>query len=100
MVQAFVGTDLATVLELEEWQAKVGERDEIAPFRLRVTTTFAAMAARGPWSTVTQTRSPRRAQTGRCGRADGTAAPKTGTSPSPKARARLPLTPSQGHPRE
>ena len=57
MVQAFVGTDLAKVLELEEWQAKVGERDEIAPFRLRVTTTFAAMAARGPWSTVTQTRS-------------------------------------------
>ncbi len=40
MVQAFIGSDLATILELEEWQAKVGEREEVAPFRLRVTTTF------------------------------------------------------------
>jgi ketosteroid isomerase-like protein len=40
MIQAYVSTNLATILELEQWQAKVGERDEVAPFLLRVTTTF------------------------------------------------------------
>jgi len=39
-IEAYVTTDLATILELEQWQAKVGERDEVSPFLLRVTTTF------------------------------------------------------------
>lgn len=36
----YVSPDLATILEVEMWEAKVGERDDIAPFVLRVTTTF------------------------------------------------------------
>jgi hypothetical protein len=40
MIASYVSTDLATILELEQWQAKVGERDEMTPFLLRVTTTF------------------------------------------------------------
>jgi ketosteroid isomerase-like protein len=40
MISTQLGTDLATILELEQWQAKVGERDEVTPFLLRVTTTF------------------------------------------------------------
>ena len=32
-----VGTDLASLLEIERWETKVGERDEITPFVLRVT---------------------------------------------------------------
>jgi hypothetical protein len=39
-VAAYVGADLATIVELEQWQAKVADRDEAAPFLLRVTTTF------------------------------------------------------------
>jgi ketosteroid isomerase-like protein len=39
-IEAYVTTDLATILELERWQAKVGEREEVVPFLLRVTTTF------------------------------------------------------------
>jgi len=39
-IEAYVTTDLATILELERWRAKVGERAEVAPFLLRVTTTF------------------------------------------------------------
>jgi ketosteroid isomerase-like protein len=39
-IEAYVTTDLATILELEQWQAKVGERDKVSPFLLRVTTTF------------------------------------------------------------
>jgi ketosteroid isomerase-like protein len=39
-ISTFVGTDLATLVELEQWQARVGDRDEVTPFRLRVTTTF------------------------------------------------------------
>jgi len=40
MIQAFVAADLATILELERWKAKVGERETVSPFVLRVTTTF------------------------------------------------------------
>jgi ketosteroid isomerase-like protein len=39
-VATYTGTDLATIVELERWQAKVGDRDEATPFLLRVTTTF------------------------------------------------------------
>ena len=35
-----VGTDLASLLEIERWETKVGERDEITPFVLRVTSVF------------------------------------------------------------
>ena len=36
----YATTDLATVLEIEHWTAKVGEREEAASFVLRVTSTF------------------------------------------------------------
>jgi ketosteroid isomerase-like protein len=36
----FVGADLASTMEVERWEAKVGERDDVAPFVLRVTSTF------------------------------------------------------------
>jgi ketosteroid isomerase-like protein len=39
-VATYVGGDLATIVELEEWQAKVAHRDEATSFLLRVTTTF------------------------------------------------------------
>ena len=39
-IAGYVTTDLATILELERWQAKVGEREDVLPFLLRVTTTF------------------------------------------------------------
>jgi ketosteroid isomerase-like protein len=35
-----VAADLASILEVEQWKAKVGGRDEVTPFVLRVTTTF------------------------------------------------------------
>jgi ketosteroid isomerase-like protein len=35
-----VGADLASTMEVERWEAKVGERDEVTPFVLRVTSTF------------------------------------------------------------
>jgi ketosteroid isomerase-like protein len=40
MIATYPGRDFATMLELEQWQAKVGERDDVTPFLLRVTTTF------------------------------------------------------------
>src|SRR5919198_5927488 len=39
-ISTFVGVDLATIVELEQWQARVGQREDVTPFRLRVTTTF------------------------------------------------------------
>jgi ketosteroid isomerase-like protein len=36
----YVAADLASILEVEQWEAKVGGRDEVTPFVLRVTTTF------------------------------------------------------------
>jgi ketosteroid isomerase-like protein len=36
----YVAEDLASILCLEHWRARVGERVEIEPFDLRVTTTF------------------------------------------------------------
>jgi ketosteroid isomerase-like protein len=32
--------DLATILEIEHWRARIGDRDSVEPFELRVTTTF------------------------------------------------------------
>ena len=37
---SYASAELATILEIEQWEAKVGEREDIAPFVLRVTTTF------------------------------------------------------------
>ena len=39
-IATFAAEDLATILEIEHWRAKVGDAPEVAPFDLRVTTTF------------------------------------------------------------
>jgi ketosteroid isomerase-like protein len=39
-IARYEAADLASILEVEQWKAKVGGRDEVAPFVLRVTTTF------------------------------------------------------------
>jgi ketosteroid isomerase-like protein len=39
-VASYLGADLASVLEVEHWKARVGDREEITPFDLRVTSTF------------------------------------------------------------
>jgi ketosteroid isomerase-like protein len=39
-VGSYVGSDLASILEIERWEARVGHREDVAPFVLRVTTTF------------------------------------------------------------
>lgn len=36
----YVAADLATILEIERWKARVGEREDLASFDLRVTSTF------------------------------------------------------------
>lgn len=42
--------DLATILEIEEWKAKVSGRGEVSSFTLRVTTTF--RREHGEWTIV------------------------------------------------
>ena len=39
-IAEYVTADLASILELEHWKAKVAGRDEISPFDLRTTSTF------------------------------------------------------------
>ena len=39
-IATYTSSDLATFLELERWKAKVGGSDAVAPFDLRVTSTF------------------------------------------------------------
>ena len=39
-VALVVGADLASLLEVERWEARVGGRTEITPFGLRVTSVF------------------------------------------------------------
>jgi ketosteroid isomerase-like protein len=36
----YVSEDLATILEIEHWRARVGDKQEVLPFDLRVTSTF------------------------------------------------------------
>jgi ketosteroid isomerase-like protein len=36
----YVSEQLATILEVERWTARVADQDEITPFELRVTSTF------------------------------------------------------------
>jgi ketosteroid isomerase-like protein len=42
--------ELATILEVEHWRARVGDRDSVEPFDLRVTTTFRHES--GEWKLV------------------------------------------------
>jgi ketosteroid isomerase-like protein len=39
-IAEYVTADLASILEVERWKAKVGGRDEVARFDLRTTSTF------------------------------------------------------------
>jgi ketosteroid isomerase-like protein len=39
-VSRYSGADLVTLFEQEHWETKVGARNELSPFDLRVTTTF------------------------------------------------------------
>ena len=39
-VTAFIAEDLACIVENEAWRARVGDRAEVAPFDLRVTSIF------------------------------------------------------------
>jgi len=39
-IAQYITSDLATILEVEHWKAKVGGRDDTTPFTLRVTSTF------------------------------------------------------------
>jgi ketosteroid isomerase-like protein len=41
---------LATILEVEHWRARIGDRDSVEPFDLRVTTTF--RRENGEWKIV------------------------------------------------
>jgi ketosteroid isomerase-like protein len=49
-VLKWVSDELACIVELEEWKAKVGGREEVTPFTLRVTTLFRAEG--GGWKVV------------------------------------------------
>ena len=40
LIAEYVTSDLATILEIEHWRAKVSGRDEVSDFTLRVTSTF------------------------------------------------------------
>jgi len=40
LIAEYVASDLATILEIEHWRAKVSGRDEVSDFTLRVTSTF------------------------------------------------------------
>jgi len=46
----YATADLATILEVEQWQARVGGREELAAFTLRVTSTF--RREEGTWRLV------------------------------------------------
>ena len=49
-VVKWVSDELACIVELEEWRTKVGDREEVTPFTLRVTTLFRAEG--GGWKVV------------------------------------------------
>ncbi len=46
----WVDSELACIVELEEWRTKVGGREDVTPFTLRVTTLFRAEG--GGWKVV------------------------------------------------
>jgi ketosteroid isomerase-like protein len=49
-VAEYVTSDLATILEIERWKAKVSGREDVASFDLRVTSTF--RREEGTWKLV------------------------------------------------
>jgi ketosteroid isomerase-like protein len=49
-IAEYVTSDLATILEIERWKAKVSGREEVASFDLRVTSTF--RREKGTWKLV------------------------------------------------
>jgi ketosteroid isomerase-like protein len=46
----YTSADLATILEVEHWRARIGDRSSVEPFDLRVTTTF--RRENGEWKIV------------------------------------------------
>jgi ketosteroid isomerase-like protein len=55
-VSRYSSTDLVAVFEQEHWETKVGARNELAPFDLRVTTTFRQES--GEWKIVSRHADP------------------------------------------
>lgn len=55
-VSRYSGADLVTLFEQEHWETKVGARSELAPFDLRVTTTFRLDG--GEWKIVSRHADP------------------------------------------
>ena len=51
-VSRYSSADLVTLFEQEHWETKVGARNELAPFDLRVTTTFRLES--GEWKLVSR----------------------------------------------
>ena len=49
-VARYTSDDLATILEIEHWRARIGDRGSVEPFQLRVTTTF--RRENGQWRIV------------------------------------------------
>ena len=49
-VARYTSDELATILEVEHWHARIGERESVEPFDLRVTTTF--RRENGAWKIV------------------------------------------------
>jgi ketosteroid isomerase-like protein len=55
-VSRYSSPDLVALFELEHWETKVGTRNELAPFDLRVTTTFRLDS--GAWKIVSRHADP------------------------------------------
>lgn len=49
-IARYTSPELATTLEVEHWRARIGDRDSVEPFVLRVTTTFRHES--GEWKIV------------------------------------------------
>ena len=49
-VARYTTEELATILEIEHWRARIGDRESVEPFELRVTTTF--RRENGEWKIV------------------------------------------------
>ena len=46
----YTSDELATLLEVEHWRTRIGDRDSVEPFDLRVTTTF--RHEKGEWKVI------------------------------------------------
>ena len=49
-IAEYASEDIVTILEMEHWRARVGDREEVLPFDLRVTSTFRREG--GEWKLV------------------------------------------------